>query len=609
MTTCVVASFLLLAIQNRLSEVGPASIRFSAVCLLKQLIKIRMKKGLLATVALLSGISGVWAQNIIKVDADATGNNDGSTWTNAYVNLQDALDVANSTDTLWIAEGVYLPTTDIMGDANPTIAQNKSFHWENKVLYVYGGFDGTETTLSERDWETNLTVLSGDLGIQNDNTDNAATVLQIDQGGASILSGLTISDGTYSSVYGIGNGGLKINYCVEMMLENCIISNNIGLTGGSQFNSSALILKECVFHDNSASEGGSFYAQYCNIYADRSTFYNNSSSAHGGNITFNGSWGGIPNLFSNCLFHHNTAGTITGGALFFYNVAPGSIITNCSFVENEAPNGAAIGSNGAAVDVYNSIFWGTSANTQLHESNGNLSILSVENSIVKNGYATGNNILVSDPVFVDELNNDFTLSTTSPGINAGDTTGISGLITLTDLNGNDRYVGTIDLGCYEEYCGITNNTTTSTYVQDDVLYLTVTPSGSLATYQWLDCDDNYSVINGLNGNGFSVSQNGSYACMITDGCATDTTACVVIDYLGMEENAPAELRIYPNPTTNTLHLLNAKGVASIVDPTGKIVLQSELVNQLLDVSSLANGMYLLQLETEQGCISTRFVKE
>ena len=48
----------------------------------------------------------------IYVDVDASGSNDGSSWTNAYIYLQDALDVAVSGNDIWVAKGTYYPDED-----------------------------------------------------------------------------------------------------------------------------------------------------------------------------------------------------------------------------------------------------------------------------------------------------------------------------------------------------------------------------------------------------------------------------------------------------------------------------------------------------------------
>ncbi len=97
------------------------------------------------------------------VDQNASGGNDGSSWGDAYQELQSAL--ANSAcSEIWVAAGIYYPTqgTD----------RSISFTLRND-LAIYGGFAATESNLSERDIDSNLTTLSGDIGVIGDDSDNS----------------------------------------------------------------------------------------------------------------------------------------------------------------------------------------------------------------------------------------------------------------------------------------------------------------------------------------------------------------------------------------------------------------------------------------------------
>src|SRR5690606_70187 len=83
---------------------------------------------------------------IIYVDGDASGANDGSSWTNAYTSLQDALASAVDGDEIWIATGVYYPDE---GDGQTNNARDSTFNIPSGVS-LYAGFAGGEAKLEDR---------------------------------------------------------------------------------------------------------------------------------------------------------------------------------------------------------------------------------------------------------------------------------------------------------------------------------------------------------------------------------------------------------------------------------------------------------------------------
>jgi len=78
---------------------------------------------------------------VVYVDANAGGVNDGSSWEDAYNDLQDALDSENTPAPaeIWVAAGVYKPVEpEVFG--SPTIDErDETFHLRNGIT-IYGGF-------------------------------------------------------------------------------------------------------------------------------------------------------------------------------------------------------------------------------------------------------------------------------------------------------------------------------------------------------------------------------------------------------------------------------------------------------------------------------------
>ena len=95
---------------------------------------------------------------------------------------------------------------------------------------------------------------------------------------------------------------------------------------------------------------------------------------------------------------------------------------------------------------------------------------------------------------------------------------------------------------------LTINTVDATATQSGDINIEANTSG--ATYQWLDCNDNYSEINGETNQQFTATANGDYAVEVTmNGCAQIHLIVYTVTTIGIIENSFGnQLVVYPNPT-------------------------------------------------------------
>ena len=124
-----------------------------------------------------------------------------------------------------------------------------------------------------------------------------------------------------------------------------------------------------------------------------------------------------------------------------------------------------------------------------------------------------------------------------------------------------------------------------------------------STYQWIDCATN-TAIAGATTQTYAPVITGSYSVIVTNasGCA-DTSACITIEVIGLDETKESLVQVQPNPSTGLFNILfgeNANGTVVITDATGRII-GTEVVNgstKAIDLTSAVTGIYYFTIQTE-----------
>lgn len=315
-----------------------------------------------------------------KYHVNATGgndSNDGLSWTNAFATLQKAIETSVEEDSIWVAKGIYVPSVPFNPYGGPSTDEKEKTFLINKDIKLYGGFSGTEMTLSERDLTTgDTTFLDGLLSA----TDTAYNVVYIDGSygknitSAMIFDGFTVRNGRaesstipHGSGAGIYNDG-SFGNC-SPSIANVTFYDNTALVGGAIFNDggggiSNPSIKNVVFYNNTAMYFGGAISNdgrgngTCNPSIEHAVFYNNSARIGGGVHSFLSN----PNI-KNATFDNNLAKF--GGAI--YNDASSPSITNATFDNHsvELYGGAIfnLGGNlgGCSPIIINAIFSNNSA--------------------------------------------------------------------------------------------------------------------------------------------------------------------------------------------------------------------------------------------------------
>ena len=368
----------------------------------------------------------------IHVDGSASGLDDGSSWTHAFVHLQDALAAAQPGDAIFVAEGIYRPD---QGAGQTPGDRGASFELKSGVE-VYGAFLGFEPTVAARVGSAEKTVLSGDLaaddgsGALADNSNQVVTGFQVD--GAAVLDGFTITGGNAVYPGQIVGAGIFLVASRPRIVGCRIVGNRCTEDGAGVtiVDDSQAAIIDCDFIGNVAGDvGGGLWTNNAVITVVNSRFLGNAGRSGGGIYFYAPDH--APSSIVNCVFSGNSA-TDEGGMMYVGHPDSSPRLVGCTASGNNAGGDAGGIRAEASTEIRGCVLYGNADAFSTGESAqvGGSTPAVVAYSCI-GGLATlgGPGNIGADPMFADAdgvdgvvgtPDDDLSLLPGSPCLDAGD---------------------------------------------------------------------------------------------------------------------------------------------------------------------------------------------
>ena len=383
------------------------------------------------------------------VKQGASSLSTGTSWSTANGDLQAMIDAAYNYKLanpgervhVWVAEGIYKPLRVQNNDGSNAsiIARDYAFVLRPNVE-VYGGFPANSSGsdgMERRNWNTNVTTLSGD--IDNDgifNNGNAHhVVIASDAGnntstfGYACLDGFTVTganSNTNSSLklnnrdiarnYG---GAIYINYYVSLRLSNLIITgSSASVTGGGLHieDYSESVVTNVLICGNAAGSGGGVFLGT----GSKPVFVNVTIAGNANGAVFNEN--NASPRFYNSIIWGNTSSGVSGGSSSYYN----SLVQGRNDVTNNCINASLV----AESSVFQQLVKAT--NTTTPTVNGSYRLRKASAAINAGSVAH------------------WTTTTAINGSTVINYLGLSSINDVKDLDNDPRLIGDqIDMGAYE----------------------------------------------------------------------------------------------------------------------------------------------------------------
>ncbi|WP_170915459.1 cadherin domain-containing protein [Microcystis aeruginosa FBCC-A68] len=425
-------------------------------------------------------------------------------------------------------------------------------------------------------------------------------------------SDFTLKDGVFNNNTASSDGGAILSTGGTFNLTDADFVQNratAGLGGAVFLQTTGATITQADFLQNRSANGGAIYNNSNNVSVTNANFTLNIADAAGsvGGAIYNQSSNNLQ--VTNAAFSRNNAAS-NGGAIYQNSEVVGTItttITNSTFSGNSASLGSALYNKAPLTSSYaissnlrNNIIWGNGGTAIFNDTS--FSTITITNSIVQGGF-TGTGNLNVDPLFVDAINDDLRLQSTSPAINAGnnaslpaDSRDLDGDGNTTeaipfDIARNPRVNGTnVDMGAFEfvQNSAPVLNDTTLTVPENSLLNTLV------GTITATDADNNpltYSITAGnpnldgdgisaftINNNGqirvadpddidFETNPNNPLTVTVSDGSLTDT-AIITVNLTDVNEtpNSPPVANDATFSLVKTSPVNTTVGTVTATDP-------------------------------------------
>lgn len=396
---------------------------------------------------------------IVRVRSTGSDANDGSSWVLAKRTVQAGIDAAAAVDggEVWVSAGVY----------NERIALTT---W----VYVYGGFEGVESSREQRDWRAQTTVLDGGA--------SGSVVTACAPGHrTSAIDGFTIRNGAGTAdSYGATRGGGIYCAASSPLIYHNIVTGNSATHGGGGICCTSSTARPLIGHNTVSGNagGGIFCENSCLAEIFHNTIAGNTGScgilcASGSSVIYNNTISGhtsssgagiycgssaSPTIYNNVITANTATGASNGqggggvccggGSPIIFN---NTIVGNTAAADTSTHGGGGILINSGSAQISNNIMAFNSSGICC----SSIGSATLRNNCVYNpdranytGLSAGAGDISVDPQLLAFAYGDVHLAAGSPCIDAGlDSAVQTGWV---DMDGEPRTQGGhVDIGADE----------------------------------------------------------------------------------------------------------------------------------------------------------------